>query len=52
MEQALLSKVSSTKIEGNINVRITAPAGFGVDAHTSGNSNTLLNLGMIGVGGG
>lgn len=52
VEQALLSKVSSTKIEGNINVRITAPAGFGVDAHTSGNSNTLLNLGMIGVGGG
>ena len=52
VEQALLSKIGATKIEGNINVRITAAPGLEVETRVSGNNNTVLNMGMVGIGGG
>lgn len=52
IEQALVARVGNTKIEGNINVKITAPAGFGVQTNVQSNKNTRLNLGLAGIGGG
>ena len=48
---AAATTIKNSKIEGNISVSITAPAGFGVQATASGNGNTKLNLGGTGMGG-
>lgn len=47
-----LSEVSRTKIQGDIRVNVTAPAGLGVTAQASGNSNTRLtaNVGQTNTG--
>ena len=43
--QALITQVGATKIEGNINVNVSAAPGLNVWTSSEGNGNTQLNVG-------
>ena len=43
--QALITQVGATKIEGNINVNVSAAPGLNVWTSSVGNGNTQLNVG-------